>query len=580
MTSLQDFPPPPHDRDQILAKVGPQRAQIYHTVRKILDDFEVVARWELLYSPPAEIEEFLRIQTCLLSLIEEIPYRISEMKIRILGGAVKRLLEQVPATVVDRETRDVIFGLLGPSAPAGASQWTWRLAFEAIDTVPDDILAWPQKELLKWMVGRHAPEPYPELSEEAFDNAILSFPDHVIDGPMKEILSDIQVYFDGIREMTAVDLAKLRGRIEFFDTTDDVHLSVREREFTCEIAADLKGKYSSAIASAASNLVARGIWNGAEVEPVLFPEKAEEFERNDQLLDTLSEILASIKNLLSDVPLVELVASWEQRRRVDRYALTHLYGFLGTLGQLMKEPSRRALYCGDYHQVQLREHRLANRINELNMLHNQTWDVLDETHPDIHGCYSRMAEKAVELAAVLDVEILKKLVGEAAVNTMLRIVSIEGEKRLDASQGGHEKNEEYRTPESIALRERLPEGLLGVTELLHDEDLRTFFELLLGAVRKRISFAVKRRQAESQDRIPVSTEEELRAALDDDATVNGWLEAIGDLDPQNGPELEVFPPDDSSMARDFGDSPPPVAPPLAPEFEASRLPPGRSFEPR
>ena len=55
MTTFKNLPPPPRDKDEILASVGEQRAQIYHTVRKILDDFEVVARWEQLYYPPAEI---------------------------------------------------------------------------------------------------------------------------------------------------------------------------------------------------------------------------------------------------------------------------------------------------------------------------------------------------------------------------------------------------------------------------------------------------------------------------------------------------------------------------------------------
>lgn len=492
--TLKNLPPPPQDREEVLDIVGPRRSRVYDTVRQILDEFEQVARWEQLYYPPTEIAEFLRVQSGILELIEEIPYRISEMSVTILSEAFADLLRALPSAQVDDSTRQMIAALLEPSAARSATRSTRQIANEAIDSLPGSALPADQKVLLKWMIDRHAPEPSLELTEEAYEGAIRAFPEDVLDSSMKQILGNVQFYFEGIHAMTTGDIAKLQQRIEFFRTADGAGLSAQERVFTCEISADLKGKYSSAIMGAAANLIGEGRWNGAEVEPVLFPEKAAEFARNEQLVETLKEVLESIRRLSEEVPLIDLVACWEGRRRVDRYALTHLYGFLGNIGKLMKESSRRALYSGDYHQVQLRENRMSNRINELNMLHTRTWEVLDDTDPNIQDAYPKMVDKAVELAAIVDVELLKKMIGDTSVRLLLEIVSIEGEKRRELDvRLGHEQDADYRTPESIALRQRLPERQHGLVELLYDEDLHTFLELLLGSVQKRASFSIRQR---------------------------------------------------------------------------------------
>ena len=498
MTTQESLPPPPQDREEILEIVGPRRARIYATVRQVLDDFERVARWEQLYYPPVEVEEFLRVQTGILELIEEIPYRISEMSVTVLAEAFADLLRTFPETVVDDMTRHMVAVLLDPSAARDATRSTRQLACEAVARFPDSALPEAQKALLRWMIDRHAPEPAPEpapeLSDETYEEAIRSFPEEVLDSSMRQILTDVPFYFEGIHAMTTGDVAKLRQRIELFRNAEAAGLTAQERVFTCEISADLKGKYTSAIMGAAANLVAEGHWNGAEVEPVLFPEKAEEFARNEQLVETLRQVLESIRRLSEEVPLIELVACWETRRRIDRYALTHLYGFLGNIGKLMKESSRRALYSGDYHQIQLREHRLGTRINELNMLHSKTWEVLDDTDPNIQDAYPQMVDKAVELAAIVDVELLKKMIGEDSVRLLLQIVSIEGGKRRELDvRLGHEQASSYRTPQSLALRQRLPERQHALVELLYDEDLYTFLELLLGSVLKRASFTVRQR---------------------------------------------------------------------------------------
>lgn len=569
MTTFKNLPPPPQSRDEILDAVGPQRAQIFHTIRKILDDFEVVARWEQLYYPPTEVEEFLRIQTCMLSLIEEIPYRISEMSVRILVAAFRELLGDLSEKTLDSETRQMILALLEPNAAQSATLSTRKVAFEAIESIPTEAFAGPQQLLLEWMIDRHSPEPNVELSGEAFEEAVRGFPDEIIDASMKHILGEVQFYFDGIHEMTQGDIEKLRSRIELFQTAEKAHLSAQERVFTCEISADLKGKYTSAIMGAAANLIAEGRWNGAEVEPVLFPEKAEEFARNDQLVETLKEVLEGIRRLPEEVPLVDLVASWEKGKRVDRYALSHFYGFLGNLGKLMKESSRRALYSGDYHQVQLRENRLSNRVNELNMLHNKSWEVLDDTDPNIQSYYPKMVDKAVELAAILDVELVKKLIGPETVKLLLQIVSIEGEKRREIDvRLGQDQEMDYRTAQSSALRAQVPERQQSLIALLYDEDLQTFLELLLGSVLKRASFAVKQRQAvaagagSGAPAPPPETAGGAAAANAGEGSVH--FEDLGVLDLQVLPEPEVEP------AAPAAAPPERAGPPLASGSDDSR----------
>ena len=135
---------------------------------------------------------------------------------------------------------------------------------------------------------------------------------------------------------------------------------------------------------------------------------------------------------------------------MDQYALAPLYSLLGDLGKLMQVSSRRALYSGDYHQIQQREVQLSARINELTSLHSMTWKTAAETDPARDGVYTVMIEKAVELAAILDVEILKKIVGDGAVKDLFFIVTME--KEDDAA--GREDSEARRQ----ARRERIPSG--------------------------------------------------------------------------------------------------------------------------
>ena len=302
---------------------------------------------------------------------------------------------------------------------------------------------------------------------------------------IREAGENLEFYFQGIQMSVASELEKLKKQLEAYQVgTASSLLSTDERTFLCEISADLKGKYTSSIMGAAASLVADGRWNSIEIEPLLFPEKAEEFERNERLIETLSVVTESIGNFLDLVPMLDMVASWKQQQRVDQYALAPIYTLLGNLGQLMQVRSRRALYSGDYHQIRRRESLLSIRFNQLTTLHNMTWGtVADGEDRSADLIYPAMIQKTIELAAVLDVDILKKIISDKAVKDLLAVVTIE--KTGEAGQ----------TP-GDDRRRSVDDGLQSLVPLLYDEDLKTFLELLLGSVLKRASLAIQRESLE------------------------------------------------------------------------------------
>ena len=108
-----------------------------------------------------------------------------------------------------------------------------------------------------------------------------------LDDATRELVDNADFYFHGIGVSVASELEKLRAKLDAFKAGSNT-LSPVERTFICEISADLKGKYTSSIMGAAASLVAEGLWNGVEIEPILFPEKAEEFDRNEKLVTSLS----------------------------------------------------------------------------------------------------------------------------------------------------------------------------------------------------------------------------------------------------------------------------------------------------
>jgi hypothetical protein len=307
------------------------------------------------------------------------------------------------------------------------------------------------------------------------------------DAASQELVDDLEFFFQGIQMSVASEVEQLRARAAEFRARP-AEFTEQKAEFACELGADIKGKMTSSMMGAASSLIAGARWNGVEIEPILFPEKAEEFERNGKLVETLAEVMDSIASLLSQIPLAALVEKWREGRRVDQYALTPLYSFLGNLGRLMQESSRRALYSGDYHQIRRRENRLSTRIAELTTLHNMTWGVVPTgAQVELQAIYPVMVKKATELAAVLHLDIVRQIAGPKMVDEVLAIVT------LEKDGGTHSR------------RERLPEELKGLVPLLYDEDLKTFLELLLGSVLKRASLTVGRDRQAADARAAAAT---------------------------------------------------------------------------
>jgi len=388
------------------------------------------------------------------------------------------------------------------------------------------------------------------------------------DDDTRATLEEAEFYFNGIHSMCSHDLQRLRGLLEPFSGTAKP-LSAADRNYLCEVAADLKGKYSSALMGASASIAAEGNWSGVDVEPILFPEKQEEFRRNHALVDGLNRVLAAIDELREQVPFPQLVERWRSGARVDPYALADLATFRGILGQLLKRGLRRALYSGDYHQIQHRESALAVRIAELEAVHFHTWSL--SAADAIAGSYPRLVQLTFEIAAILDVDLLEELIGSRALRDVRTAV-------MSETSGNRQR--------------ALADELEPLVSLLASEDLQTFLELLLGSVMKRASVTAETRASAAAPLPPVAAaelDETLNRTLrslgdihrgeseESDFAGIGDLEGLGDLDDTSPAATEVLPPLDDAALGALGEPgelgafgatpawveppPPPVAPP-------------------
>lgn len=278
---------------------------------------------------------------------------------------------------------------------------------------------------------------------------------------------DVSFLFRGIHHMVANDLKRLETALTPLRSGLGALPGPAEGTRLCEIAADLKGKYASAMMGAAASLVGQGLYNGVELEPVLFPEKAEEFLSARELVERLRDATEAIQKLPSHLSLTDLLERWRRHERVDLYALADLPSLRAKLGKLLQEKNRRALYSGDYHQISRREMLLSERITELERLHLQTWTAPRDAG-DLGDVYARMGQLVLEIAAVLDAHLLKELIGEKQVNGLRgRAVMAKGKPAMPPAN-----------------------GVDGLVPLLAEDDLRIYFELLLGAVCRRASLSV------------------------------------------------------------------------------------------
>jgi hypothetical protein len=302
------------------------------------------------------------------------------------------------------------------------------------------------------------------------------------DEPTRE---DVRFMFSGIHHMVEHELKRVEKMLEPMKERGlGVPATQDERQLLCELSADLKGKYASSMMGAAASLIAQGLWNGVELEPVLFPEKAEEFRNTRELVDLLQEVTAIIKQLPEQIHFVELVSGWQRGIRADQYALADLPSLRGKIAKLLKERTRRALYSGDYHQISRREILLSERIHELETLHQKTWSTTEHGGgQDLAPTYDRLVQLTLEMAAVLDVTILKALIGDKKVEGLrARVMAVKNRPAPTASSPG--------------------QGLDSLIPLLAEDDLRIFLDLLLGAVSRRASLSVTMREAEPEAPAP------------------------------------------------------------------------------
>ena len=302
------------------------------------------------------------------------------------------------------------------------------------------------------------------------------------DEPTRE---DVRFMFSGIHHMVEHDLNRIEKTLApVRERGTGVPATQDERQLLCELSADLKGKYASSMMGAAASLIAQGLWNGVELEPILFPEKAEEFRNTRELMDLLKEVTAVIKQLPEQVRFTELVSGWQRGIRADQYALADLPSLRGKIAKLLKERTRRALYSGDYHQISRREILLSERINELETLHQKTWSSTEHGGgQDLAPMYARLVQLTLEMAAVLDVTILKELIGAKKVDGLrARVTAAKNRPAPTASTPG--------------------QGLDSLIPLLAEDDLRIFLELLLGAVMRRASLSVTMREPEAEAPAP------------------------------------------------------------------------------
>ena len=302
------------------------------------------------------------------------------------------------------------------------------------------------------------------------------------DEPTRE---DVRFMFSGIHHMVEHDLRRVEKTLEpVRERGPGVAALPEERQLLCELSADLKGKYASSMMGAAASLIAQGLWNGVELEPILFPEKADEFRNTRELVDLLKEVTAAIKQLPDQVHFAELVSGWQRGIRADQYALADLPSLRGKIAKLLKERTRRALYSGDYHQISRREMLLSERIHELETLHQKTWSTTEHgAGQDMTPTYDRLVQLTLEMAAVLDVTILKALIGDKKVEGLrARVTAARTRPAPTASTPG--------------------QGLDSLIPLLAEDDLRIFLELLLGAVMRRASLSVTMREPEPEPAPP------------------------------------------------------------------------------
>ncbi|HEX7180611.1 MAG TPA: hypothetical protein VF756_02125 [Thermoanaerobaculia bacterium] len=311
----------------------------------------------------------------------------------------------------------------------------------------------------------------------------------VIEEPEENELprDEVEFLFGGIQGMMKHDLKRLSSTLAPFKEPGVAPPDPNEVQQLCELSADLKGKYGSSLMGATASVVAQGIWSGVEIEPLLFPEKAQEFRGTRELVASLQEVVAAIQKLPETMPLAELLGRWGKCLRVDQYALTDLSVLRGRIATLLKPQNRRSLYSGDYHQIRRREILLSEKVAELEAMHRGTWVVSSGLPGEI---YAVLGQRLLEAAAILDANILKGLVGEKKVHAL----------RARAGSSGPSG----KTPPAKAKPAPGAPDLDALVPLLSEDDLKIFFEMLLSSVLRRASLSIPDRDSEPREPAPAT----------------------------------------------------------------------------
>lgn len=234
-------------------------------------------------------------------------------------------------------------------------------------------------------------------------------------------IEEARFYFRRIQRMVDPEVAALETRLETLgEASRGRRVDQSSLDRTAELTVDLKGKHTSALMGAAASLVAEGRWDGVGTGFILFPEKEEERDRSRRLLEAVHDVVHRIRDLPYQVDFLTFYERWSNNQRVEKHALAELPALGSHVGKLLQADLRRALYSGDFQAIQLRSEALGRLGLEMESLHRGTWGATqraDGSGAD-DATYERMKNHLMEIAAVVDLELLEILLGRGAVREL------------------------------------------------------------------------------------------------------------------------------------------------------------------
>lgn len=278
-------------------------------------------------------------------------------------------------------------------------------------------------------------------------------------------------YLGAVATMLRADTLRLASAIE---AARRPGAGEAEANIACEIAADVKGKGTSSLMGAAASLVAEGRWDPVATEPLLFPEKNQEFRRNYELLAAVLEISATLHRIRSTELLTLLGEAWSGTSIPDRWAVADLGMLVAQVSQLLHSDRRRALYAGDFHQLERRLRLVSARVGELDRLHTELVDGTAES-----PVRRRLVTLIREVAALVEAGALNRMLPEGELPRLRSLLE------LSAQLDGH------LDVASAARRGALEPTATALLALLADDDLTTYVGLLAANVARRVSFQLE-----------------------------------------------------------------------------------------